>query len=341
MATYEDIAPALLELLQQDFASRVQNNKKLQALMELINTGKATYIQAEEAAYELGKALSQAFGNCLSSAVLPDGKMYYNIAQRVVGPMLREDHKMIAKISEQVQAALNKKAGIGLKPQTAEVDEDRIYGIVNKISEADCFDDVAWVLGEPVVNFAQSVVDSILKANVEFQGKAGLSPKIYRKAERKCCEWCQGLAGEFEYPMVPDDVYRRHERCRCTVEYDPGSGKRQNVHTKGFTQTTESAKVDARKVLGIRTNGVAIQEVGAHVYDQMASRNVTMDSILDALQNPLEIKPVKNDAEGRPSFAVVGRKATVTVNPESGKLTTTYPTHTKTANKLLRKKGMS
>lgn len=232
MAAVEDIAPALLEKLQKDFRERVKGDKKLQDLLKLINEGKATYIQAEELACKMGEVLSQTFGNCLSSATLPDGKMYYNIAQRVVAPMLREDHQLIAKATVQVQAALNKKAGIGLKPQTVAVDEDRVYGIVNKISEAEVFDDVAWMLGEPVVNFSQAVVDSILKANVDFQGKAGMTPKIFRKAERKCCKWCSNLAGEYDYPMVPDDVYRRHERCRCTVDYDPGDGRRQNVHTK-------------------------------------------------------------------------------------------------------------
>ena len=247
MAVIEDVAPALLEQLQQDFRSRVQDNRKLQDLLKLVNDGKATYIQAEELACEMGEVLSQTFGNCLSSAVLPDGKMYYNIAQRVVAPMLQENHQLIAQATEQVQAALNKKAGIGLKPQTVAVDEDRIYGIVNKISEAEVYDDVAWVLGEPVVNFSQAVVDSILKANVDFQGKAGLTPKLYRKAERKCCKWCRGLAGVYDYPMVPDDVYRRHENCRCTVEYDPGDGRRQNVHTKRLTTPGERDILEERK----------------------------------------------------------------------------------------------
>lgn len=251
MAVIEDAAPALLEQLQQEFSSRVQSNRKLQELLQLINEGKATYIQAEELAMEIGTALSQTFGNCFSSATLPDGKMYYNIAQRVVAPMLREDHQLIAKATEQVQAALNKKAGIGLKPQTVAVDEDRIYGIVNKISEAEAYDDVAWVLAEPVVNFSQAVADSILKANVDFQGKAGLTPKIYRRAERKCCKWCQSLAGVYDYPMVPDDVYRRHERCRCTVDYDPGDGRRQNVHTKQWTKGQPDDTLKKRQSTGL------------------------------------------------------------------------------------------
>lgn len=247
----EDIAPKLLEQLQEDFHARIRKNKKLQDLLELVNEGKATYIQAEDVAYEIGTALSQAFGNCLSSAVLPDGKMYYNIAQRVVQPLLEEDHKLVADVATQVQEALNKKAKIGLKPQTVAVNRDRVYGIVNKVSEADVFDDVAWVLGSPVVNFSQAVVDSVLRENVNFQGKAGLSPKIIRKAERKCCSWCNALAGEYSYPDVPHDVYRRHENCRCQVDYDPGSGKRQNVHTKQWTMNQDSDTLKKRRTEGL------------------------------------------------------------------------------------------
>ena len=251
MASYEDVAPTLLEQLKKDFNSRMQGNQKLQNLRKLIEEGKATYIQAEEMAVEMGTALSQTFGNCLSSDVLPDGKMYYNIAQRTVEPMLREDHQLIAKATEQVQATLNEKAGIGLKPQTVAVDEDRIYGIVNKISEAECFDDVAWVLGEPVVNFSQAVVDSTLKANVNFQGKAGMTPKIVRKSTRKCCKWCNNLAGVYDYPMVPDDVYRRHENCRCTTDYDPGDGRRQNVHSKKWTKGQPDDTLKKRRSTGL------------------------------------------------------------------------------------------
>lgn len=39
---------------------------------------------------------------------------------------------------------------------------------------------------------------------------------------------------------MPADVYRRHERCRCRVEYDPGDGRRQNVWDKKWTEDEEA-----------------------------------------------------------------------------------------------------
>lgn len=97
-------------------------------------------------------------------------------------------------------------------------------------------------------------------ANVAMHGRAGLIPKIIRKAESKCCEWCSKLAGEYEYPEVPDEVYQRHERCRCTVDYDPGNGKRQNVHTKQWKTADERDKIEQRKQFALKSLAQQISE---------------------------------------------------------------------------------
>ena len=247
----EDIAPALLELLRKRFSELVAVNPKIRALYKRIQEGGATYADAEEYAWLVGGALSKTFGENLSSAVLPDGRMYYNIADRVLRPLLEEDHGLISDAAVMVQASLNEKAGIGIKAQTVAVNTNRIQGILDKVSDAPVFDDVAWVLDAPVKNFSQAVVDGTIRENINFQGRAGLQPKIIRKAERKCCAWCSDLAGEYDYPDVPEDVYRRHENCRCTVEYDPGGGRRQNVHTKRLTTPGERDIIEERKRFGL------------------------------------------------------------------------------------------
>lgn len=336
----EDIAPQLLEAIAKDFHSSYEASGKIKTLLQKVKENTATFAQAQEYALEVSRLIGLAYERNVSSAVLPDGRMYYNIASRLLPENLDENYRLVSQYAAGVQKSLNEKAGIGMKGQIPEKNEDRIRGIVEVAANAEHYDDIAGLLPGIFDNFCQNVVDETIKANVNFQGKAGLVPKIFRRAERKCCEWCNNLAGEYRYPNVPEDVYRRHERCRCIVDYDPGSGKLQNVHTKQWKTDQDSAKMEAQKVVGTKVGGVVVREVGAHVYDQMAARNVTMEAIQDALADPLEIKPVKYDAEGRPSFAVVGRKATATINPDTGKITTTYPTHTKTVNRLLRKKGM-
>lgn len=237
VAGMEDITPALLENLKARFSEKISVNPKIRALYKKITDGQGTYVDAENYAYMIGEALAQVFQENLSSAVLPNGKLYYNIAERILGEMLGENNRIISEATEIVQNFLNKNAGLGLKAQLVAVNKKRIAGLVEKVASAETYDEVAWVLNEPVKNFSLSVVDEILRKNVEFQGEAGLTPVVIRKSRWKCCPWCADLAGEYTYPVISGDVYRRHENCRCTVEFDPKDGRKskQNVHTKEWT----------------------------------------------------------------------------------------------------------
>lgn len=247
----EDIAPELLKKIQSDFDEAIEKSEILKRLAEKIEAGTATYVEANDYAIEVGNILSDAYRHNLSSAVLPDGKMYYNIANRIITETMKRNYDLVSEVSEQIQALLNEAAGIGIKAIQPELNSDRITGIANRLSTADNFDEVSWILGEPVVNFSQSVVDDFIKVNSEFHGKCGMEPKIVRKLAGGCCEWCSKLAGTYTYPEVPKDVYRRHQRCRCTVDYDPGTGKKQNVHTKQWKTQEEYDKIEARKIAGL------------------------------------------------------------------------------------------
>lgn len=247
----KDIAPELLEKIQSDFKRIFDNNKKIVDLYKRIQEGTATYKELNEFAIETGEILAKAFKMNLSSAVLPEGKMYFNIANRIIPPTLRNNYELVAEVGQLVQKKLNESAGIGIRAIKPEINQDRIEGIVNKIAVAESYDDVAWVLDEPVVNFTQSIVDDFIRENADFQYKSGMTPKIIRTAESKCCEWCSKLEGKYTYPDVPGDVYRRHERCRCTVDYNPGDGKIQNVHTKKWRTENEDDIIKLRKTIGL------------------------------------------------------------------------------------------
>jgi len=231
MAT--DIVPELLENIQRDFNTAMSRNKKLQSIQVMIENGTATYQQANEYAIEVGETLARTFQIHIKSDVLPDGHMYYNIADRILTPTLSNNHIIVAQVSAEIQGQLNKSIGLGLKGIEPPVNQLRIDSIINRVVAEEVFDDVAWILDEPVVNFTQTTVDDTIKANVDFQGESGLFPTITRTVHgTDPCDWCISLAGTYKYPDVPEDVYKRHDRCRCTVDYDPGDARRQNVWTK-------------------------------------------------------------------------------------------------------------
>lgn len=252
MEEKEDIVPELLENIREEFQKNFGASEKIRDLYKKIQDGSATYKDAYEFAENTGTILAQSFEKHLSSSILPEGKMYYNIADRILHDTLKENYDLITDVTSKIQKSLNKNAGIGIKPIVPELNQDRIDGLVNKISSAENYDDVAWVLDEPVKTFSLSVVDDSIKKNAEFHSNAGLCPKIIRKSESKCCKWCRSLAGSYTYPdNVPDDVYRRHENCRCTVDYHPGDGKIQNVHSKQWRKSEESDKIKKRKKVGL------------------------------------------------------------------------------------------
>lgn len=247
----DDIAPGLLEKIQKQFYHDIEKSSIIKNFKKQAQRGKISYSQANEVAQEIGKILAQSYSDNLSSDILPDGKMYYNIASRVLNPTLTEAYEMAADNAEIIQQIMNEATDIGIKPMRPKIQQDNIDGIVNRISSEEHFDDVKWILDAPVRNLVQKAMDDTVQKNADFHAKAGLKPKIIRKSSGHCCEWCNQVAGTYVYPDVPKDVFRRHDNCDCIVEYYPGDGKKQNVWTKEWKYEKESDKIKERKLQGL------------------------------------------------------------------------------------------
>ena len=241
-----DVLPSILQEVQEKFERDFGKSEIVRNAFAALKGKKATYKTANEFAIEIGDILSKALGTSLSADKLPDGKMYYNIAQRLLTDVLGRNHELVSGYASDVQKNLNDEAKIGLKVQVPELNQDRIAGIVNRFSSEENFEDVSWLLGEPIVNFTQSIIDDSIRKNAEFHHQSGLQPEIVRKSYFHCCEWCQEVQGNYKYPRVPKDVYRRHQHCRCIVDYDPKSGKIQNVWTKKISNKS-SDELENRK----------------------------------------------------------------------------------------------
>lgn len=261
-----DVAPSLYERVNAEFKNQIEKNKRLNILKKRIDEGKATYKELNEYAVKVGEALKGGF-KTITADDLPDGMMYYNIADRVIRPNMVEEYEIVAEATIITQEALNKAANIGMKAVRPEINQNRIQGIIDRVT-AEEFSLIAWILEEPIINYAQYVVDDSIKANADLQFKAGLQPKIIRKAEAPGvrsvkrgnktysylvpCKWCARLEGEYDYYKVSNtgnDVFRRHENCRCEVTYYPGDGKRQNVWTKQFLDPGRDERIQLAKDL--------------------------------------------------------------------------------------------
>lgn len=230
----KDIVPELLEIIESEFDEMTFNSPKIKKALRALRDNKATYEDANEFAIEVGAILSEVLTKNITVKILPDGKMYYNIADRILNPTMSKNYSLISDFTADIQTGLNYQAGLRIRGQKPQLNQDRIDGIINKASSVDNFDDIKWILGEPIVNFSQSIVDDAVKANAEFQLRAGLNPKIVRKPDSKPCDWCKNLVGEYDYYEVSDqgnDVFRRHDNCRCIVIFEPKKRSSTMVHS--------------------------------------------------------------------------------------------------------------
>lgn len=220
MNNSEDLSKELKKIIKS-FDKELTTNPKI---IELLKS-KKNYDDVNEYSIILGEILSEVFNQHITKEL----KDYF---PEIINNRLKNNHNLITDYAFQVQTLLNQKANVNLDVLTPIVNQNRIDGIVNKLMEND-FDKVKWMLGAPIVTFSQSIVDETIEKNAKFHYDSGLTPKIIRKESGNCCDWCRNLVGTYKYPDVPKDVYRRHNRCRCTVDYISKDGKtRQNVHTK-------------------------------------------------------------------------------------------------------------
>ena len=255
-----DIAPQLLKEIQEAFNLQYVYDEDLMKLLSDIENGKAAdFRDAQKYADIIGDMLGKAYEHTLSNAELPNDRLFENICDKVIKPTLENNVNLANEVSGKIQQNINDIENIGLRVQYPDIDSEDLERIIHEAANARPFDKSA--LNRLIQNektFTTHSVDRFVEKNASFQFRSGMSAKIIRKTDGKCCEWCQNLAGVYNYPDVPKDVYKRHNNCGCTIEYYPGKGKRlQDVHNKGNWRTVEDGtKIELRQQIGVDNSNV-------------------------------------------------------------------------------------
>ncbi|MCP4352276.1 MAG: DUF4258 domain-containing protein [Desulfobacterales bacterium] len=130
----------------------------------------------------------------------------------------------------------------------------------------------------------------------------------------------------------PSDAQRKANR-----EFEAAQKQRLEKRRSDARQTMNSEEYaskpeDIPKEIGGR-------QVSKHAAERMVERDVTPKQVEKTLKDPLETKPIKVE-DGRPSQKIVGEEATVSVNPETGKIIQTNPTESSLKVRLLEKLGV-
>ena len=297
----QDIAPQLLEAVLKAFQQNLNKNSRIKDLQKkLLSAKNLNGNEAELYSVEVGQALAKAFQDEINADTLPDGRMYYNIASRVIPPPMQKCYVDIADYAQAMYKGLNERAGLGLKAQRAKYNEDRVKGLIEYACGADRYVDRQKNFEGSLVNYAQSVATDTTKANAEFHYNAGLSPVIRRIANAGCCKWCANLAGTYDYPIdfaYDKDPYPRHRDCRCQVLYDPGDGKVQNVHTKRWETARPEDRI--RRVMEKQLQSPMLYTYEDPIREILGAAEESHPEMLEAFLEELEQNGV--DVSRRPN----------------------------------------
>lgn len=91
--------------------------------------------------------------------------------------------------------------------------------------------------------------------------------------------------------------------------------KRRGMEPRDFSALSKASQREVFK-----------DALSAHAAERMEERGVTREQMDDALAHPMHVTEVITDEQGRKSQKHVGWDATVSVNPDTGKIITVFPT---------------
>lgn len=211
--------------VREEVQQRIEQDPELIRLRKKIESGKATY--ADTAAYSnrAGKLLGEVFSRRLPDIPLEE-------REPLCVELLHDRYIDINAAVDTAQRFMDEALGIHIAPQHAPFDSERGHQIGSSLRD----------LSKPVETLqrrsraatetaTKSMHDDRMKAESKFRHKAGLDCRITRVAVNGCCPWCSKVAGRYAYGEEPDDIYRRHDNCDCTVTFENGR-KRQDVWSK-------------------------------------------------------------------------------------------------------------
>ena len=211
MANFEDIKKAFRKAVDSD-----PDVKKLYAELQ----DAPTYGVAMKLANKIGEDLGKVLVKYAPELSVDDLELA-DILPKALGL----DHAQVSAACKQVQEKMNKQAGLGIKYKEPQFNMDKALGLADEVRGITDEGELSQALVERVANFSAGVVDDSIYENAGVLARAGVKITLIRTAEANCCDWCEEVAGTYDYFEVKDkgnDVWRRHLGCKCEIDIDNG-----------------------------------------------------------------------------------------------------------------------
>lgn len=274
--------------VDKEFQKRVLKDMRLMEIRSRAKRGIATF--ADTAEYN--DRISNILGSVLSGR-MPSVPNVERV--KLCEYMLRYLYNDTNEMCAAVQQTLDKANGIQITPQKAPFPAERVRKIAKSLTDPSVPENTIKRRAKaPVANVSKSFHDDYIRKNAAFRNDAGLDVYIVRMGTG-CCKWCSEVSGKYKFGSQPDDIFRRHDNCDCTIIYDNqvlrGKKKSDGSRSKTWEEIPNAPDEYSPTVLS-EQDGRELQQRNLSRFrgltnssDNDKIRNIRLDDVKDAVNN--------------------------------------------------------
>lgn len=222
----EDIAPELYKKIEADYNAAVKSDSTIKTIMAKLNKRPLTHNELTTISTRLGDHASAALKKTLVVENLPDGKLYWNIADRTIRPVMEQVYSLSNSVQMLSQRVADQAAGVNIGISKGIDPDNRIREIIDFATNSKTAEELDNALNLPVKTTALDFNDDFMRANADIRNGMGFIQTVVREYDgvglangKRPCNWCIGRAGTWTYEEAKENgVFERHVGCGCTID---------------------------------------------------------------------------------------------------------------------------
>lgn len=131
-----DIGLEIQKSIETAFNERLAIDVVIKAIKLKVENGKATQRDVTMLCKRLGEISSKVLIENIKPEMMPNDKMYWNIAEKAIKPLMIQIHGIVNKVAAEVVEAERNTNGIHIKPIEPVFPEERIESLINNFVNA-------------------------------------------------------------------------------------------------------------------------------------------------------------------------------------------------------------
>lgn len=128
----KDIVLDLQQKIVNEYQKLIKENDYINHFQNKLKSHKVNGEDVSLYGNELGACASKSFLKYVTKENLPDGKLYWNIAERLIVLLLKDVYEKVNEAADIVQKRDDEANNINIKPQRATFPEERVHDLIQK-----------------------------------------------------------------------------------------------------------------------------------------------------------------------------------------------------------------